>query len=357
LMEDAMLLHRIMRAPERRKIKIDVGNIAPEEVDAFVESVVNTMKKVPYIDEQTGDYNLRFNLQNMLEDYYLPVRGSESGTDIETLPGLTSEGQIDDVNYLKNKMLSALKIPKAYLGFEDSQAKATLAAEDVRFARTIERIQKIFVSELYKIALIHLYIQGFDKEDLLNFELELNTPSVIYERQKIELLQSKIDLIADMQELNLFSLKYIYENILGLSEDEWKAEGTRIIEDLKERFRRAQILEEGNDPKLTGKSFGTPHDLASMQVASKMSTDEVKKLCEPDERENNPGRPSENKTFESDRDKSFGRDPLGRKAMNKNMEGLSKFFSKKNSIEQSLLKENDKTDLKMLDDNMILDEL
>ena len=185
LMEDAMLLQRIMRAPERRIFKIDIGNIPPNEVDQHMQNIINKMKKVPYIDEATGDYNLKFNMMNMLEDFYLPVRGSESGTSIEALPGLSSEGAIEDIEYLKNKMLSALKIPKAFLGYDEGvEGKATLAAEDIRFARTIERIQRIVVSELTKIAIVHLFTQGYTNADLVNFELNLTSPSIIYEKAK-----------------------------------------------------------------------------------------------------------------------------------------------------------------------------
>ena len=172
LMEDAMLIHRIMRAPERRIFKIDVGNIPPAEVDNHVQQIINKMKKVPYIDEKTGDYNLKFNMQNMIEDFFLPVRGGESGTSIESLPGLSSDGQIEDIDYLKNKLFSALKIPKAFLGYDEGiDGKATLAAEDVRFARTIERIQRIVLSELTKVAVVHLYSQGYTDSALVDFDL------------------------------------------------------------------------------------------------------------------------------------------------------------------------------------------
>ena len=137
LMEDAMLIHRIMRAPEKRVFKLDIGNIPPAEVDNYMQQVINKMKKAPVIDEKTGDYNLRYNMQNITEDFFLPVRGGDSGTQIDSLPGLTYEAT-DDIEYLKNKLLSSLRIPKAFLGFEENVgSKATLAAEDVRFARTI----------------------------------------------------------------------------------------------------------------------------------------------------------------------------------------------------------------------------
>jgi len=169
LMEDAMMIHRIMRAPEKRIFKIDVGNIPPQEVDQHMRNIIDGMKKVPYIDQNTGDYNLKFNMMNMLEDYFLPVRGGQSGTEIDSLSGMEFGG-IDDIEYLKNRMMAALKVPKAFIGYEEGvEGKATLAQQDIRFARTVERVQKIVLSELTKIAIVHLYSQGYENEDLVNF--------------------------------------------------------------------------------------------------------------------------------------------------------------------------------------------
>jgi hypothetical protein len=307
LMEDAMLIHRIMRAPERRVFKIDVGNLPPQEVDGYMQQIINKMKKVPYMDEATGQYNLKFNIQNMMEDFYLPVRGGESGTAIDTLSGLSSDGQIEDIEYLRNKMHAALKIPKAFLGYDEGvEGKSTLAAEDVRFARTIERIQKIFVSELTKIAIIHLYAQGFRDADLINFTLGLTSPSIIYEKQKIESMTEKVALAANLKETKMFSEKYIYENVFGLSHEEWSNERELVIEDLKEDFRKEQIATEGNDPKKTNMSFGTPHDIASMHVATR---GELLPGME-QEHVGGTGRPKEAGTWGTHKS-PHGRDPLG----------------------------------------------
>ena len=194
-MEDAMLIHRIMRAPEKRVFKLDIGNIPPAEVDNYMQQVVNKMKKAPVIDEKTGDYNLRYNIQNLTEDFFLPVRGGDSGTNIESLSGLDYDA-VDDIEYLRNRLMASLRVPKAFLGYEEglSGGKATLAAEDVRFARTIERLQKIVISELTKIGIVHLYSQGFDNADLIDFDLELQNPSMIHEQEKLELWSTKIDL-------------------------------------------------------------------------------------------------------------------------------------------------------------------
>ena len=301
MMEDAMLIHRIMRAPEKRIFKIDIGNIPPNEVDSFMETIINKMKKVPHVDPQTGNYNLRFNLNNMLEDYYLPVRGGQSSTSIDTLPGMTFTG-LDDIEYVKNKMMAALKIPKPFLGFDEGvEGKTTLASMDIRFARTIERIQKIVVSELTKIAVVHLYTQGFEGEDLVNFEMELTAPSIIYDQQKVALMTEKMTLATSMKDSKLVSDKFLYEFIFNMSEDQWLQERTNVIEDLKLRFRQTQIEQEGNDPAVTGMSFGTPHDLASIH----MSSDEV-------EIKDEGGRPPEGIKFGQHKN-AFGWDPVGNK--------------------------------------------
>jgi len=303
MLEDAMLIHRIMRAPEKRIFKIDIGNIPPNEVDTFMEQIINKMKKIQHVDQQTGNYNLKFNLNNMLEDYFLPVRGGQSSTQIDTLPGMTWTGT-EDIEYVKNKMMAALKIPKPFLGFDEGvEGKTTLASMDIRFARTIERIQKIVISELYKIGIVHLATQGYEGEDLIGFDLSLTPPSIIYDQQKVALMNEKINLANTMKDSKLVSDKYIYEFIFNMSEEQWLQERVNVIEDLKLRFRQNQIEQEGNDPTITGVSYGTPHDLASMH----MSTDEV-------EDKDVGGRPKEGIKY-GQHANEFGWDPTGKKTI------------------------------------------
>jgi len=249
LMEDAMLIHRIMRAPEKRVFKLDIGNIPPNEVENFMNQVINKMKKIPVIDQQTGEYNLRYNVESVTEDYFLPVRGSDSGTEIDTLPGLSNNDAIEDIEYLRNKMMAALKVPKAFLGYDEQiGSKATLAAEDVRFARTIERLQKVVCSELEKIAIVHLYTQGFEDAELIDFDLELTNPSMIHQQEKLELLTQQQEIANNLMENKLFSRKWIYEHIFEL-DDNMKAEVfDGIIDDTKQKFRLDQIETEGVDP-------------------------------------------------------------------------------------------------------------
>jgi predicted small metal-binding protein len=256
LMEDAMLISRIMRAPERRIFYTDIGNIPPNEVDAYMQKMMDKMKKVPYIDEQTGEYNLRFNLQNMIEDYYIPVRGGDSGTKIDTLAGMEWTG-IDDLEYIKTKMMAALKIPKAFLGYEEGiSGKATLASEDVRFARTIQRLQRIISSELSKIAIIHLYSQGYRDESLVDFEIELTNPSTVFEKEKVEIWQDKISVSIDMVENKFFSYEWVYKNIFNMSEDDIKEVKDQIVEDAKQKYRLTKIEEDGDDPAKPFKKIG-----------------------------------------------------------------------------------------------------
>ena len=306
LMVDAMLIHRIMRAPEKRIFKLDIGNIPPNEVDNYMQQVINKMKKAPVVDEDTGDYNLKYNMQNITEDFFLPVRGGDSGTGIESLPGLTYEAT-EDIEYLKNKLLSSLRIPKAFLGYEEQiGSKATLAAEDVRFARTIERIQRITLSELTKIAIVHLYAQGYQDAELVNFELDLTNPSTIYEQEKIELWNNKTSLAESMIRDGLVSSAWIYKNIFGFTEEEIKEEDDGIVYDYKQKFRRSQIEQEGNDPAKTGQSQGSPSDLAMGRTGHELDDEGGS----PEGGQPGAGRPKEPNKYGKDSG-ARGRDPLG----------------------------------------------
>jgi hypothetical protein len=236
LMEDAMIIHRISRAPQKRIYKIDVGNIPTNEIDNYIQRIINKSKKAPIINSDTGEYNLKYNIQNLMEDFYLPVRGNDSGTSIENLDGL-EYAPIDDINYLKDKMFAALKIPKQHLGFlEDGNSKATLAAMDMRFAKTIERVQRIVTSELEKIAIIHLYSQGIEDETLADFELSLTIPYTIYEQSKIELWASKVDLARTMGDLKLISKDWMYKNIFNFSDDDVEDMKKGLVKDAKNTF-------------------------------------------------------------------------------------------------------------------------
>ena len=361
MMEDAMLIHRIARAPEKRVFYINVGSIPPNEVENFMQKTISTMKRTPLMDEQTGEYNLKYNMQNLMEDFYIPIRGNDQATKIDTTKGLDYDG-IQDVEYLRNKLFAALKVPKAFLGYDENlQGKATLAAEDIRFGRTIDRIQRIILSELYKIALVHLYSQGYRDEQMTNFELDLTTPSIIYDQEKIALLKEKVDLASQMMENKMFPTDWIYENVFHFSEDEYEEYRDLIVQDQKRRFRLQQIETEGNDPVSTGRSYGTPHDLASLYGQGRIESDPGNV---PDGyNEKVPlGRPQEKVSNINTQDNAFGRDRLGRKDMKvDDQPGLkenAKINYSKNrtlleSLEKNIVFNEDKQKESLLDETKI----
>ena len=319
LMEDAMLIHRIMRAPDKRVFKIDIGNIPPQEVDNYMQRIINKMKKTPFVDKQTGDYNLKYNIQNLTEDFFLPVRGGDSGTQIDSLGGLEYTA-IDDIDYLKNKMFAALKIPKAYLGYDENvNGKATLAAEDVRFARTIERIQRTLISELTKIAVTHLAAQGIEGTEMVDFELNLVNPSTIYEQEKVNLWSEKVRLVSDVQGLNMVSKDWAYKNIFNFSDDEVDFQKTQLINDLKDRFRYRSIEDEGQDPAMEQDPTDVEDELEELKTELK----------------NKGGRPREGNTYGKDKH-PYGRDPLGKK---ENQKALSKNESSATKMTKKVAKE------------------
>jgi hypothetical protein len=234
LIEDAMLVYRIVRSPERRKFKIPVGNIPPEEVPRFIEEFASEMKRNRIVDPTTGRVDLRYNALSVDEDYFLPMRG-DVGPDIDTLPGGQFTGDIDDVQYIQAKLFAAIKIPRAYLGYDqDVGSKATLAQEDVRFAKTIERIQKIVIAELNKIAIIHLFLMGYRGEDLTNFSITMSAPSHIAEQQKLELWRSRFE-VAGMAQEGMFDRDTVRKRIFNLNDVE--------IEDIKEGQKRDKLFD------------------------------------------------------------------------------------------------------------------
>jgi hypothetical protein len=219
LMEDAVMVYRIVRSPERRVFYIDVGNIAPHDVPAFMEKAKTSLKRSQIVDNNTGRVDLRYNPLSTDEDYFIPVRGDASSR-IDSLPGGQFTGDIDDLMYIQNKLFAALKIPKSYLGYEsDIGAKSTLSQLDVRFARTIKRMQRVFIAELNKIAAIHLYSHGLRGDDLLNFEISMASPSMISDLQRLELWRTKFE-VASMAQDGTFDKQFIYDRLFKLSKEE-----------------------------------------------------------------------------------------------------------------------------------------
>ena len=198
LSEDAMLIYRTSRAPERRIFKVFVGNMNDDDVEAYVQRVANKFKREQVVDSKTGNVDMRFNQMAVDQDYFVPVRDPAAPSPIETLPGATNLSEIADIEYIQKKLLTALRVPKAFLGFEEVVGDGkNLSLQDIRFARTINRIQKSMIQELNKIAIVHLFLLGFEDE-LQNFTLGLSNPSTQADLLKIDVWKEKVLLYKDL---------------------------------------------------------------------------------------------------------------------------------------------------------------
>ena len=221
LVEDAMMSYRIVRAPERRVFYVDVGAVSPQDVEGYMQQVMTTLKRNQIVDADSGRVDLRYNPMSVEEDYYIPVRGGAQGTKIETLAGGQFTSQIEDVKYLREKLFSALKIPQAYLvAGENAEDRTSLSQKDIRFARTIQRLQKALISELTKMGVVHLYTLGFRKSDLTGFKIKLNNPSRIAELQDLETMKTQFEVASSATE-GFFSKRYIAERIFNISQEEF----------------------------------------------------------------------------------------------------------------------------------------
>jgi hypothetical protein len=238
LSEDAMLIYRTSRAPERRVFKVFVGNMNDEDVEPYVNRVADKFKRQQVVDKNTGNVDMRFNQMAVDQDYFIPVRDPATPSPIETLPGATNLSEIADIEYIQKKLLTALRVPKAFLGFEETVGDGkNLSLQDIRFARTINRIQKSMVQELNKIAIIHLFLLGFEDE-LSNFTLGLTNPSTQADLLKIDVYKEKIllykDLVSDPGNgIQAVSSTWAKKHVFGFSDDEIRTDL------LQQRFERA----------------------------------------------------------------------------------------------------------------------
>jgi len=288
LLEDAMMAYRIVRSPERRVFYIDVGGIPESEVEQHMERIVTQMKRNQVIDAASGRVDLRYNPMSIDEDYFIPVRGATGGTKIESLPGGTYTGDIDDVKYLRDKLFSALKIPASYLtqGDEGSEDKTTLAQRDIRFARTITRLQRSIVSELEKIAVIHLYTLGYKNKDLISFKLHLNAPSKLAELQELEHWRTKFEVAGGAIE-GYFSRRWVAKHIFDLSDQEIVRNQREMFYDkqLDAAYESASMVASGMD-EMAGGMPGDLSDFGGEETPAEPAAEDAEEetlLASPDE--------------------------------------------------------------------------
>jgi hypothetical protein len=269
LSEDAMLVYRVTRAPERRVYKIYVGNIDDEDVASYVDDIANRFKRMPIIDPQTGQIDLQYNQLANDQDFFIPVRDEGAPNPIDTLPGASNLDQIADIEYLQKKLFTALRVPKSFLGFEDSMGEGkNLALQDIRFTRTVNRIQQAMIMELNKIAILHLFLLGLDDE-LDNFTLTLNNPSTQAEMLKVEHLQAKVTLFKDAvtdagNGFGVMSMTRARREILGWADDEIKQD---LLEQRMEKAAAAEMEQTSAVIKHTGTFDEVDRIYGDIQVA------------------------------------------------------------------------------------------
>jgi hypothetical protein len=253
LSEDAMLIYRTSRAPERRVFKVFVGNMDDKDVEPYVQRVANKFKRDQVVDKKTGNVDLRFNQMAVDQDYFIPVRDAAQANPIDTLPGAQNLSEIADIEYIQKKLVTALRVPKAYLGFEEVVGDGkNLSLLDIRFARTINRIQKSAIAEMNKIAIIHLFLMGFEDE-LSNFTLQLTNPSKQADLLMIDVWKEKVLLYKDMvsevaKSIQPTSATWAKKHIFGFSDDEIKNELLQI------RMERAVSAELDNTATIITKT-------------------------------------------------------------------------------------------------------
>jgi hypothetical protein len=245
LSEDAMLIYRTSRAPERRVFKVFVGNMDDKDVEPYVQRVANKFKRDQIVDNKTGNVDLRFNQMAVDQDYFVPVRDVAQTMPIETLPGAQNLSEIADIEYIQKKLVTALRVPKAYLGFEEVVGDGkNLSLQDIRFARTINKIQKAMIAEMNKIAIIHLFILGFE-DDLQNFTLGLTNPSKQADLLMIDVWKEKVllykDLVSEIpNSLAPTSATWAKKHIFGFSDEDIK------LDTQQQRLERAVAAELAN---------------------------------------------------------------------------------------------------------------
>jgi len=240
LMEDAMLIYRLARAPERRIFYIDVANMPANKAELFIEKVKEKFKKEKYYDINRGGIDARYNPLSADEDFFVPTRGPQ-GTKIETLPGATNLGEVEDVRYFRDKLLAALKIPKDYIVEKDKspERKANLSQLDAKFARTITRVQQQIEIGLEQLCRRHLSLIGYPAHLLKELRLILPDPSDTFTKRKMEIDEQKARVVQAVVATGLFPKKTLYKEFYDLTEQQIE----EIMEELKQEQSEMQSQE------------------------------------------------------------------------------------------------------------------
>lgn len=233
LLEDFMMVYYLMRSINQRVFRVDVGNLPPKDVPSFMTEFQKMMKRQPLVNPKTGEYDLKFDPMTVLEDIVLPVRDGYENTQFDEIPASTETTIVDGIEYFRKKIMSGLGIPNFLLNYEEQiNSRATASAEDLRFAKNILDIQKIILSELETIAVIHLILQGYSKKDIYSFELSLTNPSDLKEMEELEKLERKVSIARDLLDLQMHSKEWVYEKVFNIGDEEAQTLQEQVLQDL-----------------------------------------------------------------------------------------------------------------------------
>ena len=248
LLEDFMMVYYMLRSVNQRVFKVDVGNLSPKDVPSYINTFRSMLYKQPLVDEQTGEYDLHYDPLNILEDVVLPIRPGYDNTQFDEIPASTETNIVEGIDYFRQKMMAGLGIPNFLLNYEEQiNSRATASSEDIRLAKLVESVQKIVISELEKIAVIHLLLQGYTKKDIYSFSIGLTPPSNLHEMEKLELFGSRLNEAQNAKQSELFSDEWIYKNIFNLTDDEIEDIRDQIYQENRKRVVDESVIEKLGD--------------------------------------------------------------------------------------------------------------
>jgi hypothetical protein len=282
LMEDFMMTYYLLRSVNQRVFKVDVGNLAPKDVPAFINKLRDMYRREPIINKDTGEYNLYYDPMTLIEDFIVPVRDGIDNTNIDELPASPETSLQEGLNYLRQKMMAGLGVPNFLLNYEEQlNARATASAEDIRLAKFVESIQRIIVGELEKAALIHLALQGYDKASLFNFSISLTSPSNLHEMEKLELMNTRLETAVSALESKFYSKKWVWRHILNLSESE--------IDQMEAELLQDALDEKMTEDQISNFEFASEDDSDNMEEPTSEKDDEFDSLLGDDSPQSGEG--------------------------------------------------------------------
>jgi hypothetical protein len=288
LLEDAIIIYRIQRAPERRIFYVDVGNMPAHMAMAFVERVKNEIQQRRIPSATGGGQNVidsSYNPLSMNEDYFFPQTAEGRGSKVDTLPGGTNLGEITDLRFFTNKLFRALRIPASYLPTSiDDQANTvsdgkvgTAYIQELRFNEYCKRLQSMVVETFDTEFKMWLYDQGINIDSSL-FELKFNAPQNFAAYRQAELDTTRASIFAQVQEIPHLSKRFAMKRFLGLTEEEikenekmWREENGIAANsqnlDAASQMRGAGVTPAAMGADLSGQDAEAPDDMAAAAEA------------------------------------------------------------------------------------------